>query len=404
MRDGGEFPRRRNKRRKRILPCGGPCLLLAAIALIAPSFVYLVYRSPPDTVTSTWDGPPKPSRRSNHARECRLAPLLEALRLDPERNAVRPVGSFPGLNQKSLSILRGKRVALVGDSTLWYFTKWLDVLLNEERYFKWQVDLDNMNLATAQDLVLLSAIHACQHETFWNSSQSCTIPTDGMTNPTPIRLRDGTHIQWAGMAGFNDHLRTENLLHAMWKDVKSIRPQVVVANMGLHWLHFYNIARNTSAEAIDRWIHYEQWLEQVYSMAESLNVRVLLFKTTNRICDRKLYDVFRDANVLYNARDQSTVENCLRALRSILPLGSSVAANDYCVNGTINNKGVEQLNQRLRAFVTKKLLHKDAMLVDIFDDNAIQQCRHSPENDGLHYHASNLMRVRLLVNQLSCVL
>lgn len=223
---------------------------------------------------------------------------------------------------------------------------------------------------------------------------------------------EGTRISWSGTSGVHDHLQTEFHLQKTWQRVAArfrINNNIMVVNMGLHWLHFYNMARSTSAEAIQRWIHYEEWLQEVYDKARRNNVQVPLYKTTNYVCDEKLYGHFLDAHRLSMAEDPETIANCCQTIGRFFvdetTNTSTLEPHDilnYCYNGTINHKGADYLNARLEAFVAS-LDVQEGMVVEIFRDHDIQSCAYCRSNDGLHYHNQNLlMRARLLANMVQC--
>ena len=337
---------------------------------------------------------------------------------NPEQNALRRYQDFPGLNQDSLEIFRSKRIALIGDSTLFYFTKWLQVLLFQSNNLRREeqpppAQLDQLNLTHGQITVRELAAQACEQP-----GQYCIDPR-GYARPEILPIgNDGTMVGWMGLSSVDDHWRTEKILQSVWETIdESYHPDIMIANQGIHWLHFYGFARNTSAEAIRRWIHYEDWLREVFDHAIANNVSVLLYKTTNFICEEKIYTRYQEANGLYQAQDSITIQRCQQLVQSELEShadyhnASMIAAYDiadYCFNGTSNNHGTTHLNRRLSAFVEKLLLehpntNNHSMHVGIYNDHDIESCEYCGADDGLHYHRLNLMRIRLLANQLTCV-
>lgn len=381
-------------------------------------------------------------------RSCdvRISQLIQGLQEDPEQHGLRPYQDFPGLSPKALEVFRGKRLALIGDSTLFYVTKWLQMLLLLEKNLQgeseettavaWKrlrgtsksevrnnlTQLDRLpiyDLTAGQENVLELNKEACQQAQLSGGSR-CVNPED-YSRPKILTMGvdNITRVGWMGMSYFSDHTKTEEILNNVWETIDgSYHPDIIVANQGIHWLHLYGLQRNASAEAIRRWVHYEDWLQEVYDHAMSNNASVLLYKTVNFLCDEKIYDRYQDAMSLYTAQDPVTLERCHELVQAELdghdgdnPWDTAITANeiaDYCVNGTSNNLGSANLNQRMFAF-TEELRQRhqnnsnNSMYIGIFNDNAVESCQYVRSDDGVHYHGAMLMRIRLLANQLSCV-
>jgi hypothetical protein len=85
------------------------------------------------------------------------------------------------------------------------------------------------------------------------------------------------------------------------------QPDIVLFNSGLWLLHLYDVrklggAKNEELDAILNWIQYEDIvLRPVIEHAiQSKSVKVLLFKTTNHVCNDKYYGQYKDYIDLYN--------------------------------------------------------------------------------------------------------
>lgn len=340
--------------------------------------------------------------------------------------------SFPGLTKESMSsTLRGKRIAMMGDSQLWYFSKWLNFLLDEDAIGLLTQSFQNGTNFTGFDRMDMG--DAYQHSKQWLHNV-CRVKTlqeaafgqstnvsacDYYWSPTDMNLpRDDTRLLWSGLSYTMDHRVTEHKLSNMFNVTKQLQPNIIVTNMGIHWLHFYNIARDVSLEGLQRWIHYEEWLQQVFDFAYSeTQATVLLYKTTNFICDKKLYDSFQVANDGYEARNPDILRKCNASVSQLDPIYFSTEQGqshvlEYCVNGTINNRGTSALNRRMRSYLQETNLLRThyrensslpPLHVDIFDDNIFQSCDYCSGNDGMHYHKLNLLRARMMANQVACL-
>jgi hypothetical protein len=69
------------------------------------------------------------------------------------------------------------------------------------------------------------------------------------------------------------------------------------------------------------------------------------------------------------------------------------------------------LNNRLIKFVNEfntnnnnNNNNNNSMVVQIFNDHDMQDCSYTTEGDGRHFQGMNLLRIRLLLNQLDCIL
>jgi len=275
-------------------------------------------------------------------------------------------------------------------------------------------------------------------------------------------------------------------------------PDVVIVNFGMHWFHLLNMYRAYAtvpdADSIYFWTNYEtEWLDQIMKLLVPMGVKIVLFKTTNRICTDKfkgkLLDLVRSFDRTNNPSYPTVIESCRQSVRTywdnfteslssslrlqekattatdsssivnratfrgiseainsktIGSYGANATAtatpgpiltddqiNDYCVNGTLDQNGPIHLNERLQRWVdnynsnrnnnkdldgrddggsppssrstTKRRSNSRLPIVQIFNDNAIQQCSYTPNKDGRHYFQLNLPRIRLLLNQLQCI-
>ena len=215
-----------------------------------------------------------------------LPSIIAKINEDPEDNGLKPFTivrnsymklcpdkstcSIKGLD---LSIFRGKRTALLGDSTLFYPTQWLypmmtHLLKDEENG---QPKYDEMSLSEASTIVQERA-----------DMLGVQLP-DNRQKSLPITDSDGTLIQWAGVKGPGNAGSLEKRINGMIKTVSRLNPHVLVANMGLHWLHLHPF-RTKNGIIIRRWVNYKNdWLTEVYNLALDMNeTTLLLFKTTSK--------------------------------------------------------------------------------------------------------------------------
>jgi hypothetical protein len=318
--------------------------------------------------------------------------LISSLRTDPENGlcplslrsdhndpAIQQVFNFPGLNENLLSsAFRGRRIAFVGDSTLFYPAKWLFVLLqsrDDQKQATVFQDLSNLNL-TYGNAFVRSVSSQCKGE-------NCIV-LKGYSMPKPIENeQDGTNIRWTGVAG---PTRTPAAaFQRAWKLVASLKANIVVVNMGLHFLHFYGHGRDTEGPSIHAWVNYEVWLQTALEQIISAGAKTILFKTTNFICEEKYVGAFATGNILYRQKDNATLAKCNKlAYEEGKPhqlTGDNIT--NYCELGVFNENGAGYLNERLSVFV-KSLPEMPGIKTGIFNDHDVeQQCQHTGTGDAV---------------------
>ena len=218
-----------------------------------------------------------------------LPALLSKLNEDPESNALNEVKTnttTTTINHKGLdmTVFRGKRVALMGDSTLYYLTKWMYPLLTSLG--------DEVALPSYENQTLKDAASLVYKRT---AKLGAGHPAAAEKPPQVIKdSNDGTWVRWMGFAGPGQH-DFETKLDSMFKTAKEMKPDIIIANMGFHWLHlcpqrcpFSGKIMTISESAIGLWLDYkEHWLERIHNLALISNTSLLLFKTTNFVCEEK---------------------------------------------------------------------------------------------------------------------
>lgn len=319
--------------------------------------------------------------------------LINALRSESEGKGLRDWCShktgycFPGLDEDLLSTaFRGRSIALVGDSTLYYPMKWL---------FRLLLKTDN------------NTSHMWQQNT--STSFTYINPTGdphlGLPGPPPVlkQKSDGTHIAWYGFAG--PAANTCNF-SSVWDRVRQHSPEILVVNFGLHWLHL-TPSRSVRSCVVERWLEYETFLDNVTRLAVEINAKILLFKTTNLICDDQYYGGLSAANQLYRSKDKDTLQKCHESVNksfshSGVVLTDTGSVDSYCQNGTFNEIGSAHLNRRMEKHVREWQAPEGSNLtMRLLNEHDLQSCSYT--NDGRHYHTLNLVRIRLLGNIINCL-
>ena len=334
-------------------------------------------------------------------------PLLTLeLRDNAEKAALRPWStmaanksfSFPPLdNDLLMNVFRRRRVVFLGDSTLYYMTKWLKVLLEKTSPATLNT-LASMNMTKANSLV--------------NPKRDNHLGFPG--DPPPIIDSEGTHIAWRGYSGGNSNESCS--FQKYWVEMSTtIRPEILVVNFGLHWLQQYHGGRNLRGCVVRRWVDYAAWLDEVVWNAERMGVKVLLFKTTNLMCTSKFRGLYDTVNKLYEAGGSEILRRCQDSVRqAVRSDNENISEEDmalYCRKGAFNEAGSSYLNERLYKYVesanakkesTSSNQNRSTMIIDVYNDHDVESCAYTNDMDGRHYHPLNLLRIRLLANTLQC--
>ena len=165
--------------------------------------------------------------------------------LDINLTSETAVEHMRGLDMK---IFRGKRIAMMGDSTLYYPTKWLYPMIKK---FNDEEDVDNYENMT------LGKASAFVHD---RAVKFGVAPIDTGAPPKPIKTLDGTvsgynfiftnssykyeikiiiqltfpfqWIEWMGVAGPTPAPVLEGKISAMFSQAGRMKPHVIIANMG----------------------------------------------------------------------------------------------------------------------------------------------------------------------------
>ena len=309
-----------------------------------------------------------------------LPHLVEALASDPSRHGLRTIKEnrilHPPLDTELLRrAFRGRRTAIVGDSTVLYTARWLKALLLLPRA---QLDsLGTLDLEDANRLVVPDGNYS-QISPHWNWK-------------TPYQDRtDGTALRWFGFTGpSTGSCNWDRVL----SQVSDFRPDVVHLTFGLHWLHFLGAGRDVDACNVQRWLGYEEWLDTTINAFHAAGAHTIVVKTVNSICDQAYAGNYSRAASLYGKLDPHVLAEC----ESILGRWSidRSARIEYCKHGTMTEHGVTHLNQRI-----VRHLHSDPRIAAIVDDAALLSCNYTTQNDGRHYHTLNLVRIRYLATVL----
>ena len=331
---------------------------------------------------------------------------------------------FPGLSSQLLQEAFGdRRMALIGDSTLFYMIRWLQTLLTIKSPIV-QDSLQSMTMAQANLLVNPLMI---RDQLSWSDGAPPFVHQEFVVKQetTPQQQKQQQHltvehsydIVWDGYRGIDEPGGEKYGI--LWERVRRWQPTILVVNAGLHWLHFQGAGRDAPLAHVRLWVAYENWMEEAVRLASDCGMSLLLFKTTNRICEEKYAGIYAGAvaRIAQERQGNTTttptfVDRCVQQLEDLqrqelknTTAGSPVVLSKadiarYCQEGTFDEVGVQHLNDRLFEFIRDMppASATSNLTISIFNDHDVMTCNYTKETDGRHYHPLNLMRIRLLAN------
>ena len=329
---------------------------------------------------------------------------------------------FSGLSSQLLREAFGdRRMALIGDSTLFYMIRWLQTLLTIKSPLV-QDSLESMSMAQANLEVNPLMI---RDQLTWSDGappmvhKEFVVPLgEETTQQQQTIIKHSYDMVWDGYRGLAGP-GGENY-GILWERVRRWQPNILVVNAGLHWLHFQGAGRDAPLAHVRLWVAYEEWMKEAIRLANDCGSSLLLFKTTNRICEEKYAGIYADAvtRLAQERQGQNSttaptfVDHCSQQLQDLQhqePRNTTVhsprllSKTDivrYCREGTFDEVGVQHLNDRLFQFV-RDMPPANAtsnLTISIFNDHDVMSCNYTKATDGRHYHPLNLMRIRLLAN------
>jgi len=300
---------------------------------------------------------------------------------------------YPGLDDNLLaSSFRGKQTYFLGDSTLYYLDQWVYRLLATTNRTLVGRSLSSMDTSAATEAVERAAP---------------LVDFNTITYVSSDTYVSGTFIVGSvGPGGTCDLSRKYLKMKAKCSKVPG-GCQTVIANFGLHWLHFHGAGRTLSGCEAVRWIHYEEWMQLVVHVAKESGAERLVFKTVNFICSEKYTGEYAEAASRYAAHvSTDLLDNCFRDLRNEISSSDIIDADirSYCYNGTFNERGSNHLNARMSRFVKDYQREGNPGIeIGLYNDHDIESCAFTNTSDGRHYHSLNLVRIRLLAHLLWCM-
>ena len=136
-----------------------------------------------------------------HVMHTELPTLISTLKEDLDGNGLRPI-TQQGIVHKGLnmSVLSGKRLLLIGDSTTYYMTKYIYLLMKK---------MGNSTILPSREYINLTLGDAAKLITERLYKLKISHPSNGSPPPHEIKDVDGTWIKWIGFSGPGMHNYSE---------------------------------------------------------------------------------------------------------------------------------------------------------------------------------------------------
>ena len=209
--------------------------------------------------------------------------------------------------------------------------------------------------------------------------------------PLSTAWSDGTtRVSWTGVAGpyRGRSCEPERGLLGM---LRAARPDVLVFNFGIHWLHStsFGLYQPRDACVVRNWATYEAWLERVVRIAAEANITAAIFKATNRLCDIGWDRRSRTRLVSWRAKGQpARLASCEAAYSGMMARApeEGVRLPGWCENASIVDSSSTALNRRAATYIDSRRAAWAAELgvaVAYFDDHVVQDCCHA--RDTIHH-------------------
>ena len=354
--------------------------------------------------------------------EHRSNTYIQAVHDNPEQMALNN-WTLPTFETSYISrVFAGKRVALMGDSTLCFLRDALHNVLNVTNP-QFLGGLQNMTLTGARQAFDMEAVRTESdvglnlrtpgvNHSFNGDIYHYNATTDSDSASTK---NQHTQLMFTGFRGDNFQYNCLWEEHAFSK-IRSFQPDILVANFGIHLFHHSTIR---SECLVRMWLNYEEWLQEVVKLAEQTKVKLLLFKTTNYICEDRYPPGLREPIMLNKTTYVSICRGWFDDVVKHPPQWGREIYNftdeqidRYCWEASGRDANSRLLNQRMRDFVTK-IKQKQAaeasvdatssLRIEIYNDHDMQTCRYTPVGDGSHYRDLFIPRIRLLAHMIHCL-
>lgn len=316
---------------------------------------------------------------------------------------------FPQLDRDLLeSAFGGKRVALVGDSTMFYLMQWLHQLLNilPEDF------VQTMSTRYPRQTSAFRAVENYLKHTSYGGieyTESFVFQRNGTTDNRSIRTSientsasesatKPAHIKWLGFNGgtMQHNCEFDTLV---WPQLLEHRPEIIVANWGLHMLFRPKVQECN----VPQFLNYEQFfLERTLQVARDAGTRLVLFKTTNLMCKDEAVTLAKHAMFCNQTLIQDVRHHESFVQRFDL---TNAQLQHYCEESAFVETSAKLLNKRLSAFVKQAKANplNTNITIEIYNDRDLESCSYTQWNDGVHFQLLAFPRIRLLAHMIQCL-
>jgi hypothetical protein len=347
---------------------------------------------------------------------------------------------------------RGKKIVFIGDSTLrniWFGLKTLMTMNNNNNSNNNSSNSNNNNIEYPPIQVLNDIDILSLQETIENGMdkgkraiyRSKGIVHRAVDDVNKVDMHYISLLKFVEKENLKDELYQiiDNEMDGGGDDAAQAQQQqvvdLVVFNVGLHLFHLIGKnGRNSGPEKYRTWINYDLYIKNIIKLLSKRKPKIILMKTTNRICEDKFNKSWLKLSKKYNNNNNETINHCVDHVANVLKkekrskTSTSTTTNDnnnitktkikttaiittnqikkLCQYGTMTSKGSNYLNERMKNIINDIKNNDNEFILSnitlgIYNDHDVQPCELT--DDGRHYYKTVLSRINLLANtMLNC--
>jgi hypothetical protein len=379
-------------------------------------------------------------------------PLLLPLPLSSQNNKTNDDDELLDLSIALTLPFRGKKIVFIGDSTLrtiWFGLKTLMTMNNNNNSSSNNSNnIEYPPIQVINDIDILSVQERIENG--MDKGKTATFRSKGIVHAAvdDVNKVDMHYINLKKIA------KKENLKKKLYQIIDNEMKggsaaqaqqevvDLVVFNVGLHLFHLIgdktkNIkGRNSGPEEYRTWIHYDLYIKNIIKLLSKRKPKIILMKTTNRICEDKFNMSWLELSKKYNSNNNETINYCVDHVTNKLKeeeekrskTSTSTTNNNnnnnitktktktkttaiittnqikkLCQYGTMTSKGSNYLNERMKNIINDIKNNDNEFIssnitLGIYNDHDVQSCELT--DDGRHYYKTVLSRINLLANTL----
>ena len=175
-----------------------------------------------------------------------------------------------------------------------------------------------------------------------------------------------------------------------WSKLRGLRPDIVVFNMGLHWLHFYGHSSSNHGVthltrkgpqlcAVQAWLKYQEFLNSSIEAAAAAGATQIYAKTTNFVCAEKFVGSYASASAAFSSPDPAvkaaTISDCVHSLMADVNGGPAWAYDRQTSPPLLSQLTLQSMEKPVQQRIRKACLER---LIKLKRSTAVEFCPPDP--------------------------